>query len=104
MYIVNTTFMVDGSTHNAWLELVKGKFLPYLQGKIAADNKKIVFTRLLNQENKAGFTYSIQTPVADMVGYNSYMQEWFSEYLEIAVPLFGDKVLYFTSLLKKIDF
>lgn len=104
MYIVNTTFLVDGSIHSAWLELVKGKFLPYLQKQKEEQQPQIVFTRLLSQECQEAFTYSIQFSVSDMEGYNRYMQELFPEYLEIATPLFGEKVLYFTSLLKRVDF
>ena len=39
-----------------------------------------------------------------MTFYRRFVDELMADYVEVAVPMFGDKVLYFISLLKRIDY
>ncbi len=101
MYIVNTSFMVDPAMHQQWLDLIRKHYIPLI---IERGYARPVFSRLITDSIPEHFTYSIQVEVPDIPAYNTLTQEIFSEYTEIAGPLFGDRVLWFTSLLKKEDY
>lgn len=100
MYTVNTSFMVESDQNERWLELVVERYIPFLR---ESGFENIVFTKVLSNDAPGVFTYSLQVVVDDISGYQRLTGETFSEYLSVAQGLFGDKVLYFTSLLKHID-
>lgn len=101
MYIVNTSFMVDPLVHDKWFEFVSQRFIPRLQEDEEVD--EIVFTRVLSERPEDHFTYSLQVHVTDLDAYQYFMEEIFDEYLQIATPVFGVKVMYFTTLMKCIQ-
>lgn len=101
MYIVNTTFIVDPSIHGKWMEFIVKKIIPRLKEEKFGP---IMFTRVLSEQSDGHYTYSLQTHLADMVEHQRYTNEVFPDYLQIAVPMFGAKVNYFTSLLKKVEY
>ena len=78
MYIVNTSFMVDPAIHDRWLESLRKHYLPLLA---AQGFDKITFTRVLPATAEEHFTDSLQ-----------------------ARDLFGDKLMWFNSLLKKVEY
>lgn len=100
MYLVNTSFTVDHTVHACWLELMAGRYLPFLREKGFAE---FVFTRVISVEASDHFTYSLQVPVPDLEQYRRLTGEVFGEYEQIAGPLFGDRVLWFTSLMKRVE-
>lgn len=93
--------MVDSDIHGQWFEFFTQKFIPQLKTKSGFDN--IVFTRVLSEQVEKHFTYSLQIHLDSITDYKQYQDEIFNEYIDFADPIFGSKVLYFTSLLKKID-
>lgn len=100
MYIVNTSFMVDPQVHDRWLDLLTGKYIPVLKEN---GFDSLVFTRVLSTEAPDYFTYSLQVNIPDLGNYKLLTEELFYEYVNIAQPLFEDKVLWVTSLMKHIE-
>ena len=83
MYIVNTSFMVEPSVHDRWLKFVTEKYIPALR---ARGFGKVVFTRVLSVDAEDHFTYSLQVNADDMEA------------------LFGQRVLWFNSLMKRVEY
>lgn len=100
MYIVNTTFVVEPTVQNQWLEIIKDKYIPFLHQSGYAST---TFARVISVEAVDHFTYSLQVGVQDMRQYEALTGEIFSNYLGVAEPMFGTKVLWFTSLMKIIE-
>ncbi len=100
MYIVNTTFVVAPETQQLWLDIIKDKYVPFLRER---GYTSLVFSRVISAEAVDQFTYSLQTEVEDIPSYQALTGEIFEEYRRIADPLFGDKVLWFTTLMKKLE-
>lgn len=101
MYIISTTFVVEPKVHGLWYKFLTEKFLPRLEEE---SGKKVVFTRVLHQTKESHYTYSVQCDCRDIPFYQRFMEQIMADYSEVAEPMFGDKVLYFITLLKKIDF
>ncbi len=101
MYIISTTFAVDPPVHGLWYKFVTEKFLPRLEEE---SGESPVFTRVLSQIPEDHYTYSVQCRCADIPFYHRFMSRIMADYMEIAEPMFGDKVVYFTTLLKRIDY
>lgn len=84
-----------------WLEILKGKYIPFLKESGFID---VVFTRVLSEDNNIeGFTYCLMVHVDDMAQYGKLTGEVFGEYTSVAVPMFGQDVVWFTTVMKKID-
>lgn len=107
MYIVNTSFMVEPPVHARWYDLVMHQVLPFLReagfGEDENHPRRIIFSRVLTNSGDPHYTYSLQVEVPDTAEYERFMQEVMGEYQTIALPLFGEQVVHFTSLLKTID-
>ena len=100
MYILNTSFMVDYDIHAHWLDTFRNRFLPFLQ---EAGFDEPVFTKVISNDNEGHFTYSLQIPLADLSRYKEYTEEIMREYAETYSPVYGEKVLWFMSLMKKME-
>ena len=101
MYILNTSFMVDYDVHERWLETFGGRFLPFLR---EAGFDGMIFSRVVSNGNEGHFTYSLQIPLADLSRYKEYTEDILGDYAATIAPAFGEKVLWFVSLLKKIEY
>lgn len=97
MYIVSTTYVVDPSVHGRWYEFFTQKFIPTLQPR------RVVFTRVLSEQSDGHYTYSLQIDAEDIADYQTIEGELIGECAEFCTELFQDKVLHFTTLLKKIE-
>lgn len=100
MYIINTTFVVAPEVQQMWLGILKEKYIPFLRER---GYTSLVFSRIISVEAVDQFTYSLQVEVEDIPAYQTLTGEIFEEYWRIADPLFGDKVLWFTTLMKKME-
>lgn len=100
MYIINTSFIVEPVAHAQWYELFTNKFVPYLRSE---GFDKLIFTRVLTDENNAHYTYSLQIDHSTVADYQRFMAVVMPEYTSIVLPYFGAKVLHYNSLLKKIE-
>ena len=100
MYIVNTSFMVDPRVHDRWLDSIRGGYIPSLRLRGFG---KTVFTRILSENAEDHFTYSLQIEMEDMALYSLFSGEVFPEYAGAMKKAFGDKVLWFNSLMKRVE-
>ena len=100
MYIVNTTFVVAPEAQQMWLDILKNKYVPFLRQR---GYTSLVFSRIISEGAVDEFTYSLQAEAEDIPAYRTLTGEIFEEYRRIADPIFGDKVLWFTSLMKKME-
>lgn len=92
--------MVEPPVHDRWYELITGKVIPHL---CRLGFARPVFTRVLTNDRNAHYTYSLQVDMSDTAEYMRFMDEVIGEYSNIAEALFGENVLHFSSLLKKIE-
>ncbi|MDL2320373.1 DUF4286 family protein [Alistipes sp. OttesenSCG-928-B03] len=99
MYLVNTTFAVEYDVHDRWFELVRGKYVPLLEEN---GYNIVALSRVISAEATGHFTYSLLVGADDIPAYQRLTDELFGEYLAVAGPLFGDRVVWFTSLMKKL--
>ena len=91
MYIVNTTYVVDPAVDASWRRWLAAEFVPLLGGAHA------VFTRVLAEEAAEHLTYSLQVDAPDVPSMQQLR-------LKTAQPTpFGERVLCFTTVLKKIE-
>lgn len=98
-YIITSTFSVDNRVHGKWLALINDHYIPFLKRQQLGE---VILSKLLNND-ATSHTYSMQIRVDSVSLFSKYCNEMFSEYLEIADPLFGEGVLYFNSILKIIE-
>lgn len=99
MYTVNTSFMVSPEVHDRWYALLYDQYIPSLKD---AGFGELLFTRVISAENTGHHTYSLQVRAEHMGQYKQLTEELFAEYEKIAKPLFGEKAMHFTTLLKHI--
>ena len=99
MYIVNTTFIVDFAVHESWLNVIKNMYIPFIK---EAGFNEITLTRVISIEAAGEFTYSLQVGLCDLEQYHRFSKTVLVEYDTLATPIFGEKVVLFTTLLKKI--
>ena len=92
--------MVEYAVHARWLEMIKKNFLPFVRENGYGD---LVFTRVLSNDSQGEFTYSLQVHIEDMGKYNDFTERVMEEYLAVYPAVFGEKVLHFSTLLKKIE-
>ena len=101
VYILNTSFMVEYEAHGPWLHHFRETFIPAL---LEAGFEKPIFTKVMADEMEGHFTYSLQVPMKDLERYKEFTEEMMPEYARQVSPVFGTQVLWFSSLLKKVDF
>ena len=89
------------SVHDRWLKFVTEKYIPALR---ARGFGKVVFTRVLSVDAEDHFTYSLQVNADDMEAYRLIVDELFAEYAATVGALFGQRVLWFNSLMKRVEY
>ena len=100
MYILNTSFMVEYDVHDHWLDSFRNRFLPFLR---EAGFTELIFTKVISNDNEGHYTYSLQIPMTDLSRYEEFNCEIMGEYGATYRPVYGEKVLWFGSLLKKVQ-
>lgn len=100
MYILNTSFMVEYDVHELWLDTFRNRFLPFLR---EAGFAEPIFTKVISNDTEGHFTYSLQVPMADLSRYEEFNRDILGEYAATYRPVFEEKVLWFVSLLKKVE-
>ncbi|MCD8102704.1 MAG: DUF4286 family protein [Alistipes sp.] len=99
MYIVNTSFFVSHDAHDRWVGLMKEKYIPFLAAGGCGETR---FYRVLAETaSPEGSTYCLMVRCPDMDVYRKLTGELFDEYKTAALPMFGDSVQWFTTLLKE---
>lgn len=93
--------MVEGRVHQAWLESLRGLYIPALK---EAGYDRLTFTRVISAEPTGAFTYSLQVAVPDMEACRKVSGQLLARYGETLRERFGEQVLWFTSLLKRVEY
>lgn len=96
MYIFNITFVVEPTADEAWSARLHSDFLPNLGGR------KTVLCRVLSEHHEGHFTYSLQVECDTMDDYKELKQSVDTVWGESCKTLFGEQVLHFDTLMKKI--
>lgn len=99
-YIVNTSFIVTPHIQDRWLESLREHYIPLLNTEGFGN---ITFSRVLTDRHEGHFTYSLQVETPDTALYQRIVKEFLPEYTATVQKLFGEELMYFTSLLKKIE-
>ncbi|MEG1608024.1 MAG: DUF4286 family protein [Mucinivorans sp.] len=99
MYIINTTFVVEPSAHGRWYEFFLQKFVPLCR---AEGFSELTFTRVLHEDTQGHYTYSLQVAVDSIPEYQRFVAEIMTDYGSTVLSVFGEQVLHFTTLLKRI--
>lgn len=100
MYIVNTSFIVDHAVHDRWFDFIKA-YLPALREQGYGE---MVFTKAITNDPPGSATYSLQVPVEDMEQFGILTGQVLSECFESIKKMFGEDVLWFITLLKRVDY
>lgn len=100
MYIVNTTFMVSAEAHDRWIAQFKEHYLPTLN---AQGYTRQTFTRVLSAQVEDHHTYSLQIEVDDMKSYKELSEGIIADYIANVKMLFGEGVLCFVTLMKRVE-
>lgn len=100
MYIVNTSFIIEPEIHDRWYHFFITNIIPLLRGQ---GFNEPIFTRVLTDNSDGHHTYSLQVPVTDTAEYQRFVSQILGPYSEFAHPLFEQRALHFTSLLKRIE-
>lgn len=101
MYIVNISFFVESKVQNSWLNIVNNQFLPLIEKE---GYKETIFSRVITEKQVGtSFTYSLMVEVETLKEYQHITGEILDLYKEMALPLFGEDVLWHITLLKKLD-
>lgn len=99
MYIVNTSFFVESDAQQPWLDVMTGKYIPFLEQN---GYRVIAFSRVVSEGIPDHFTYTLMVDVPDMGSYSKLTGEMFGEYRTLADAMFGQRVTWLTTLMKKI--
>lgn len=100
MYIVNTSFFVDPAANDSWLAIINDKYIPFLEQN---GYRIIAFSKILSNEAAAHYTYSLMVDCEDIPAYSRLTEELFDEYRTLADVMFGQRVTWFTTLMKKME-
>lgn len=102
MYKVNISFFVESKVQNQWLDIIKHKFIPLI---IEEGYQQTTLSRVITEQQVGtAFTYALMVEVETLEHYKKLTGELFNSYVEISKPMFGERVLWHTTLLKNLDF
>lgn len=100
-FIINTTFNVDKTVHQSWLEWIQKDFIPFVEKSGICKSR--LLTRVLLQGGEDDFTYSLQIQISDPQQSVLYDTLCHSA-LEKQIPqMFPNTVYYFKTVLKIIE-
>lgn len=100
MIIYNTTFVVELKESTDFIYEIKTTILLELQA--TEDCKATYFTELQNVDTQEHITYALQIHFDDLASFNNYKLYKEPKFLQQIAIKYGEKVLYFSSVLKEI--
>jgi len=101
MYLHNTTFKVALTHNNDFVYFIKDEIIPQFQEEM--ELLDIVLLELLNVDMEDGKTYCLHIVFKDLQGYNDYKIYKESQLLKAIFDKYKEDVLFFSSVLKKVD-
>lgn len=101
MYIYNTTFVCDDSRMEEFLIWVNAEFIPAIlkSGNVTDAQLAHVVPVAESDENEAA-SFSVQVRIANADVMQSWMRDCFYPAINLLSSRFGDKVLYFPTILE----
>ncbi len=101
MYIFNTTYNVDNTVKEAFVDWLRATYIPLAIANSELSSPQLC--RIITAEEIDGESFSLQFHVAD----RQSLERWYDsvgESLDISIEkLFGNKVLRFNTLLELFD-
>lgn len=94
MLVYNITFKVDLDEANS--------FLDFLENYTQENDIDFDLFQLANVDDSDGFTYCLHQKFPDMGTYNQHIVVIDNKFKEQIIEKYGDKVLFFGSILNKI--
>lgn len=100
MIIYNVTIKVSPDIKNRWLEWMKQEHIPAILATGLFHDYRI--SRLLEQDESDGPTYSVQYFTDSLENYQTYLQEHANHLRQQAYSLFGDRFIAFSTVMQVV--
>jgi hypothetical protein len=101
MLIFNITFLVSDKVHNLWLEWVRQDFIPFMLNSTYFSHPQVA--RIITSDKEDGTSFSIQFQTDDMKTLKLWNKDYSSTFQENCSQTFGTEVLFFTTVLEKVE-
>lgn len=98
MIIYNVTLKVDNEIADNWVAWMKQEHIPDLINTGLFSDARL--SRLLEQDETEGVTFSAQYFCADLSAYNKYIDDHANEMREKAFAKFGGRFVAFRSVME----
>lgn len=101
MYIYNTTFVCDDSRLEEFLIWLDAEFIPALVATGVAKDAQLAHVLPMSEsDEKEAASFSVQVKVEDADALQEWMKQTFYPSIDGLASRFGDKVLYFATILE----
>ena len=100
MLIYNTSYMFEKEIEPAFLEWMKGKFIPLL--KETGTFSTSFFCKVMVSKEDGGITYSLQLHFKNNAIFEKYIQSFEPRTKAVFQARFQNQVLSFSSLLREV--
>lgn len=101
MVIINQTFNVEQPILSQWIDWLKIVYIPEVMSSGLFTDHKIL--RLLSEDAANGQTFAVQFSMPSATYVNISENEFMDKYESLARKNFGDKVLFFRSVLEIVN-
>lgn len=101
MYLHNTTFKIALLHNNDFLEHLQVDVIPQLNSELEVIDTHLL--ELLNVDTQDGNTYCLHITFKSLEAYNNYKIYHENKILNELVRRYKDEVLFFSSVLKKVN-
>lgn len=100
MIIYNTTFKVDLKMRDEWLQWMQQTQVPEILNTGLFHSFRLC--HLLEQDESDGYAYTLQFYSDSMENYNTFINEQEAGFQQRMYNIFGDKVLFFSTLMEEV--
>lgn len=101
MFVYNVTVKVDWSIHDAWLKWMQQEHIPDVSGTGCFTNAKLY--RLLEQDDEAGPTYTVQYFASSKSDYSRYIEKFAVIMRQKVVDKWADRFIAFRSVMELVS-
>lgn len=101
MYTINITFKTDHDSYEEWLTWMNREWLP--QMRESCDGAAFQLHKLLGHDDEEGTTSVLQIYIPSRAILNSYLINKQNSLQQQIAQRWGTKVLFFQTILEKID-
>jgi hypothetical protein len=100
MIIYNVTLKVEKQVSGEWITWMKTEHMPDLMATGLFTDCRL--SRLLEQDETDGFTFTAQYICNSLAEYNTYIDEYATEMRDKALKLFAGKFVAFRTIMEVI--